>query len=67
MKTLEDFKTESIELKSFFGGQWLSTNPPDTCDANGCTVKTTDSFYDSNGNGVYDKGESATKCVSISC
>jgi hypothetical protein len=67
MKNLNDFLSEKVELKKIFGGDWISTSLPDSKDKEGCTVKTTDSVNDTNGNGKHDSGESASVCVSISC
>jgi hypothetical protein len=67
MKKLEDFQNESTELRNIFGGGWVQTTQEDYVNSEGCTVKTTDSFDDKNGNGKLDKGESATQCISVSC
>lgn len=73
LESLKKFKVESNNLSSIFGGladaggKWIQTKKPSTTDSNGCVVNTTDSYFDANGNGKYDSGESATACVSIDC
>lgn len=67
MKKLEDFTTEKVELKNIFGGEWVQTDLGSKKDANGCTVTTTDSFDDKNGDKKLSAGESYTSCTSVSC
>jgi hypothetical protein len=71
MKNLTNLKNKEIKIQAMsniYGcGQWVATNPPDTKDANGCTVHTTDSWYDANGNGKRGLDESMTICVSVDC
>lgn len=73
MKKLNEFINEKTKLGIFTGGRlpeisnWIATSKDPYKDANGCTVTTTDSFNDVNYDGVYNTGESATACTSISC
>jgi hypothetical protein len=71
LESLEKFKMQDNQLSSIFGGltdtaKWIPTSKK-TTNSNGCVETTSDSFNDSNGNGQYDAGESATACTSIDC
>lgn len=72
LESLKEFKIEKNKSVFVFGGndnkgKWVTTSKPQFTDKNGCVVTTTDSYYDKNGNGVHDNGESATACISVSC
>ena len=67
MKSLENFQNEKIEIKSIWGGGEVETSRPDTKDAHGCTVITTDSYNDANGNKKLDANENCDVCVEIKC
>ena len=66
MESLKKFKNKQINGNSVFGGQWVSTYSQST-NAQGCTVQTEDSFYDSNGDGIWGAGENGSSCTSINC
>lgn len=69
MKKLEDFQSEKVELNCFIGGngKWIATKKDPYKDKNGCTVTTTDSFHDANGDGKHQETESMTVCASVDC
>ena len=71
LESLEKFKIEKSICGNVFGGnedpKWIPTKKDPYKDKNGCTVTTTDSYYDKNSNGKHDDGESATVCFSVQC
>jgi hypothetical protein len=71
LESLRKFKIEKSICGNVFGGnggaKWIQTTQDPFKDKNGCTVTTTDSYYDKNGNGKHDDGESATACISVNC
>ncbi len=66
MKTLENFKSEKVNLKSIFGGGTVTTGG-EYEDKNGCCNTVTDSYEDTNGNGKQDGSESGSMCVETKC
>lgn len=73
LESFKEFKIETLNYQKISGGlaeaggKWIATKKDPYTDSNGCTVNTTDSFYDANGNGTYDAGESGTVCQSVDC
>lgn len=72
LESLKKFKMQDNQLSTIFGGlmddkpKWKKSSRT-TTNTNGCVETTSDTFYDTNNNGVYDNGESATICTSIDC
>lgn len=73
LKKFQENSINNIEMNNVFGGltassgKWNSTSKDPYTDSNGCTVKTTDSYYDANGNGSHDSNESYSICASVDC
>lgn len=73
LKKFQENSINKIEMNNVFGGladssgKWISTSQPDYTNSNGCLVKTTDSYYDANGNGKHDSNESYSICASADC
>lgn len=73
LKKFQENSINEIEMNNVFGGladssgKWISTKKDPYTNSDGCTVNTTDSYYDANGNGKHDSNESYSICASVDC
>jgi|LakMenE01Jun11ns_1017448.scaffolds.fasta_scaffold9959321_10 hypothetical protein len=66
MESLKKFQNKQIKGNFIFGGGWVNTSSTKT-NEQGCTVTTEDRFNDTNGDGIWNSGETGSMCVGIEC
>ena len=66
MRKIENFQDEKVKLENIWGGGIVETSSSEK-DPNGCTVTTTDSFDDKDGDGLWGNKESGKVCQKTVC
>jgi len=68
MKRIKNFNdVQEFNLSSIYGGRWKKSPKTSGVNNDGCTVETTESFNDTNGDGSPSSGESTITCTTVSC
>lgn len=68
MESLKKFQNKQIKGNSIFGGRWIQTafTVPNFVPSN-CVTTAEDNYFDSNGDGIWNIGETGSICYATQC